>query len=41
MQRRSSRRHTFVGTPGETLETVRATLHFCTGLDPFAAITVI
>lgn len=34
--------HTFIlGTPGETLETVRATLDFCTELDPFAAIMMI
>lgn len=34
--------HTFIlGTPGETLETVRATLDFCIELNPFAAIMMI
>ena len=33
---------TFIlGTPGESLEDVRATLDFCTDLDPFAAIMMI
>ena len=34
--------HTFIlGTPGETLETVRATLDFCVEMNPFAAIMMI
>ena len=34
--------HTFIlGTPGETLDTVRQTLDFCTELDPFAAVMMI
>jgi radical SAM superfamily enzyme YgiQ (UPF0313 family) len=34
--------HTFIlGTPGETLDHVRATLDFCTELDPYAAIMMI
>lgn len=33
---------TFIlGTPGETLDDVRATLDFCTDLDPFAAIMMV
>lgn len=34
--------HTFIlGTPGETLDTVRSTLDFCVKLDPFAAIMMV